>query len=259
MTFRFAVFIVATGLVASSIAYAQTQVSDSQALAYASQSIAAMTAGSSINDITMAGNVTWNGSDTGTVTLRAMGTGESRIDLVLASGTRTEIRDASTGLPLGKWIAQDGTSGFYALQNCWADAAWFFAPLGSLAVGPNVILSYVGQENRNSLTVQHIVSKINQSGQELSLGIDAVQLSTMDFYLDASTLLPVALTYTDHPDDDANTGIPVEVDFSEYQSINGVTIPTRIQRYLQRTLVLEVAVTGVSANTGLSVTDFNVD
>src|SRR5216683_7094811 len=124
--------------------------SDPQALALAALSVAALTGGTTISDVTLTGSVTWNGtgSDTGTATLRALGTGESRIDLALTSGTRMEIRDAQTGVPLGHWVAPNNSSGNYTAHNCWTDAVWFFPALGSLAVGPNVVLSYIGQESR---------------------------------------------------------------------------------------------------------------
>src|SRR5260370_24485796 len=106
--------------------------SDPLAVAYAAKSIAAMTGGTTVNDVTLTGSVTWNGTDTGTATLRALGTGESRMDLALTSGTRTEIRDAQTGVPLGQWLAPNNASGNFAYQNCLTDPAWFFPALGSL-------------------------------------------------------------------------------------------------------------------------------
>jgi len=80
-----------------------------------------------VSDVTLTGNATWTVGDpeTGTVALRALGSGESRVDLTLSGGTRTEIRDASAGVPQGKWTAQDGTSGMFASHNTLTDAVWF--------------------------------------------------------------------------------------------------------------------------------------
>jgi hypothetical protein len=215
-------------------AFAQNQppVSDPQAVAYAAQSIAAMTGGTTIGDVTLTGAVTWNNTDTGTATLRALGTGESRMDLALTSGTRTEIRDAQAGVPLGQWTAANKTSGNFAFQNCLTDPSWFFPALSSLAAGPGVVLSYVGQESRNGATAQHIQSYVYQANQPSGASPSLQQLSTMDFYLDAVTLLPVAVIYNAHPDNDATTNLSTEVDFSNYQTISGVTLPMHIQRHL---------------------------
>lgn|ERR1035437_1896537 len=76
--------------------------SDPQAVSFTSKSIAALTGENAISDVTLTGSVTWSGGaspETGTTTLLASGTGESRMSLALPSGTRTEIRDASTGVP----------------------------------------------------------------------------------------------------------------------------------------------------------------
>jgi hypothetical protein len=233
--------------------------SNPQAAAYAAQSFTAMTGSTTISDITLTGTVTWNaGTDTGTATLRALGTGESRLDLALSSGNRTEIRDAQTGAPIGRWINPNNASGAFALQNCQTDAVWFFPALGSLALGPNVVLSYVGQESRNGATVQHIQSYVYQPGQTSTAGVGP-QLSTMDFYLDVTTLLPVAITFNTHPDNNAATNLLVEIDFSNYQAIGGVAVPMHIQRYLQGNLMVDLVLSAASFNTGLPLSTFTIN
>jgi len=234
--------------------------SDPQALAYAAQSIAAMSGSTAISDVTMTGTVTWNGggTDTGTATLRALGTGESRMDLALTSGVRTEIRDDQTGAQLGQWVAPNNASGNFASQNCWTDAVWFFPVLGSLAAGPNVVLSYIGPTTWNGESVQHIQSYVYQSNP-LGLTPSPQQLSTMDFYLDATTLLPAAVTFSAHPDNDATTNLLIEADFSNYQAVGGVVVPMHIQRYQQGNLMVDIVVTGASVNTGLPLSIFTVN
>lgn len=235
----------------------QAPASDPQALSFAAQSIAAITGGTTINDITLNGSVTWNGTDTGTVTLSALGTGESRMDLALTSGTRTEIRDAQTGIQQGQWFTPNNASGTFASHNCWTDAVWFFPALGSLAAGPTVVLSYIGQEDRNGAAVQHIQSYLALSAQ--STGLGPQQFSTMDFYLDATTLLPVAVAFSTHPDTDATTNLLVEVDFDNYQVSNGVTIPMHIQKFQQGNLLADITISGVSLNSGLSLSSFAIN
>jgi hypothetical protein len=156
-------------VVLTSLVSAQNQpASNSRAVAYAARAVAALTGGATISDVTLTGSVTWNGSDTGTATLKALGTGESRIDLALTSGTRTEIRDAQTGASQGKWVTPNNSSGSFAWHNCQTDAVWYFPALGSLAAGQGVVLSYVGQESRNGVRVQHIQSHVYQNYQTIS-------------------------------------------------------------------------------------------
>jgi hypothetical protein len=246
-------------LTTSTFSFSQGQPqSDPQAVSLAAQSIAALTAGNAVSDVTLSGGVTWNGSDGGTALLRALGTGESRMDLTLTSGTDTEIRDAQTGVPLGEWIAPNNASGYFAPQNCLTDAAWFFPVLGSLAAGSNVVLSYIGAETRNGESVQHIQSYVYQSNP-LGLSPSPQQLSTMDFYLDATTLLPSAVTFNAHPDNTATTNLLYEIDFSNYQTISGIVVPMHIQRYQQGNLMVDVIVTGALFNTGLSLSIFTIN
>lgn len=226
----------------SSSAQNQAPVSNPQAVTYAAQSITALTGSTTVSDVTLTGTVTWYGgdTDTGTVTLRALGTGESWMDLALTAGTRTEIRDGQTGVQLGRWIAPNNASGRFASHNCWTDAVWFFPVLGSLAAGPNVTLSYIGPTIWNGESTQHIQSQY-QSNQLLSLP-SLQQLSTMDFYLDATTLRPAAVTFNAHPDNDARKNLLVEVDFSNYQPVSGVVVPMHIRKFQQGHLMVDTCI-----------------
>jgi hypothetical protein len=236
--------------------------SNSQAVSYAAQSIAALTGGNAVSDVTLTGTVTWTaGSDTetGTATLLALGNGESRMNLALSAGTRAEIRDASTGTPLGKWITQNNASGMFAFHNCQTDAVWFFPVLGSLAGGSNVVFSYIGLESRNGENMQHIQSYVYQLSSSSGSSTSLQQLSTMDFYLDATTLLPSAVVFNAHPDNNSGANISVEVDFSNYQAVGGITVPMHIQKYVQGTLAIDVTVSSAVFNTGLALSNFSVN
>jgi hypothetical protein len=249
-------------LVAStSFLFSQAPASDPQAVSFASQSIAALIGQNAINDATLGGSVTWSGGatpDTGTVTLLASGTSESRMNLVLSNGTWTEIRDSSTGVAQGQWIAQSGAKGLFASQNCATDAVWFFPALGSLAAGPNVVLTYIGQDTQDGVAVQHIQSYLYQPNPA-GITPSPQQLSTIDFYVDATTFLPVAITFNAHPDNSASTNLLTEVEFSNYQTLNGVMVPTHIQRLSQGNVLADITISSASFNTGLPLSDFAIN
>lgn len=235
-------------------------VTDAKAVATAARSIALLTGGTPISDVTLTGAVTWiAGSDreSGTATLWASGTRESRVELALASGTRTEIRDAQTGMTRGTWIAQTGAGGKFAFHNCQTDAVWFFPALSSLAPSTNLILSYIGQEDRNGKSVEHIHSYVRQSSP--GSPVSFTHLSAMDFYLDSTTLLPSAIMFNAHPDNNALGNIPVEVDFSDYRPVNGVLVPMRIQKYMQGTLMIDLTISDAAFNTGIPLSNFATD
>jgi hypothetical protein len=81
----------------------------------------------------------------------------------------------------------------------------------------------------------------------------------MDFYLDATTLLPVATLFSAYPDKSTSTKLPVEVDFSNYQNMGGVLVPTNIVRYSQGNPLASITVSGASFNTGLSLSIFSIN
>jgi len=252
-------FVVALSLslLAASFALAQNlPTSDPQALSLAAQSVAAMTGGATIGDVTLTGNANWiAGSDqeTGQLTLRAKGVAESRIDLNLSGGTRTEIRNDTAGFPQGESIRPDGTVHAWATHNCWIDASWFFPALSflSAASDPTLVFSYVGLETHRQATVQHLRVFRYLAGQKPAYISLTQRISTMDIYLDATSLLPRAFVFTIHPDDDALTDIAVEILFSNHQAVNGVQTPLRIQRLIQNGLAVDLVVTGVALNSGL--------
>jgi hypothetical protein len=233
-----------------------TAASDPQALALAANSLAALTGGATITDVTITGTATRvAGSDVGSgpVTLKALGTGESRLDLNLSNGARSEARNLTNG-PSGSWVGPDGIAHAMASHNCMTDSAWFFPALSALsqASSPSVLATYVGQETRSGLAVQH-VRFITQAASAASDPTGLIQsLSTEDLYLDASSSLPVAFVFSTHPDNNAATNIPVEIDFSNYQLVNGASIPFRIQKFFNGTLLFDITVQSVALNSGLT-------
>jgi hypothetical protein len=233
--------------------------SDPQAITLAAQTAALLSGKSAVSDVMLNGTVTRiAGSDkqTGTVTLLAKGSGESRADLNLTGGMRSEIRNILNGLSQGNWIGVDGGVHAIAPHNCLTDAPWFFPALGTLAAvkaNSSVVLSYVGLENLQQTSLQHIRSQMyNTSWPE------AEQLSAMDFYLDSQTLLPTVVTFSEHADNDETVNVAVQVMFSDYRNINGATIPFHIQRYVNNSLVLDIQLTSAIVNSGIPDSQFKL-
>jgi hypothetical protein len=239
-----------------------TLASDFSAISLAQQSVAALTGGATISDVTLTANViSILGSDaeSGTSKLLALSSGLSRVDLNLSSTTRSDIRNVSNGVPVGEWILNGGTPSPYALHNCWTDASWFFPALSFLTqtAAPNFFFKYVGQEQHGGTTVQHL--RVFQLGSVDSSGdLRSSTLSTTDFYLDATSFLPVAMAFKVHADNDMNTDIPVEIRFGGYQGVNGVQIPFHIQRMFNGTIVLDISVTSTTINSGPSAALFQI-
>ncbi|MGA9937113.1 MAG: hypothetical protein WBP92_02620 [Candidatus Acidiferrales bacterium] len=262
--------------------------SEAQAVAVVQSALSALTGGVIVNDVTLIGTahrIAGSDDETGTATMRGTALGDSRVDLSLQSGNRSEVRShaavplpgilptsvptalAQTPQSAGAWSGSDGILHGMAGHNIMTTAAWFSPTLilESLSSAQNYVFSYVGQETRNGASVLHLsasqpFAQLAQSSlASNSAGPGPAQfqelvrhLSRMDFYIDPNSSLPVELDFNAHPDNNASIDIATEILFSDYQKTNGVVIPLHVQKYLNNGLVLDLQFTNVTLNTGLS-------
>ena len=243
---------------------ATTQVSTPQPSVLAQQAQTALNGAVAVSDMTLTGTATRTlgpDSETGNFTLKALGDDLSRFDLVLAAGTSTEIYNISaiSNGPEGIWISTDGTSHPIADHNCYAGEVWFSPSLSIVGEvsNPNLVLAYVGAETKNGVAVQHLTYSLVVPSAVSAPNALLTQLSTTDVYLNASTYLPVAIVYNTHPDTNLLVNIPVEIDFSSYQVVQGVQVPFHVQKLLNGTLLLDLTVQSATVNSGLTASAFS--
>jgi hypothetical protein len=224
--------------------------------------LAALTPTTAASDVTLSGTAHYiAGSDdeTGTATLKATATGASRIDLNLSSGPRIEVNDSASQLPTGKWSGTDGVSHDIAFHNLLTEPAWFFPTflvLRGLSSSGRVV-TYVGHETRDGEAVEHLTISQPSTIPAPAGAPDLTHLTQIDLYLDSSTLLPAAMTFNTHPDDNALLDIPIEVRFSDYRSVSGAQVPFHVQRYVNNTLTLDLQFESAVLNSGLPSTTFS--
>lgn len=248
-------FVIAFPMFPQETATPATQ-SSPQALALLQKSLAALTGGQSITDITLSGTahrIAGSDDESGTVTVKALtGTG-SRLDLSFASGPRSEARSVSASGPFGSWSGPDGIAHSMAYHNVLTDIG--LSPLFTLASilsNANSVLTYVGPETREGHSVIHI-SSLQQFPALPGDGATLMQhLTQTEIFLDLSTGLPVALAFKIHPDDNALLDIPVEIQFSDYRNVNGSQIPFHVQKFLNNSLFLDLQFQTAAVNTGLT-------
>jgi hypothetical protein len=226
--------------------------SSPNAVALASRALQALAGGTTLTDVTLQANASLTlGSDqeTGTATAVARGNVQSLLTLSLDGGQRQEIRNGAAGV----WVGTDGAPHAMATHNCFLDADWFFPALSLAAItsDPTLVISLVGQEVYEGRQVYHLVLFHNLPEQIPNVALLVQRVSAMHLYLDAVSLLPAAVDFNAHPDSDADTNFPAQIRFGAYQSFNGVWAPTRIQKYIQNSLVLDLTVTNAAVNSGV--------
>jgi len=258
-----ALLLIFPNLRASQQASAPALSSSSQTTILLAQSVVALTGRHAISDVTLSGTarrVAGSDDDTGTAVFKALASGAGRADLNLSSGQRCEIQNWLSSIPVGAWSGPDGVSHSIAHYNLMTDPSWFFPAFAiSRALSASgYAVAYVGQETRNSQSVQH-VQVWQVSAAQLPAYTPTLQhLSQMDFYIDSTTFLPAALTFNIHPDNDMGLDIPIEVRFSDYRPMNGTRVPFHVLKFLNNSLSLDFQVDSVTFDSGLRVGSFSL-
>lgn len=231
---------------------------DTAAIRLAQLSVQTLLGNQSLTDATVEGTASFTaGSDeeTGPFTLEVKGDQESKLVLNLSGGARQEIRQLQTGA----WVGPDGQKHSSALHNCWINASTLL-PVFSLAAAlsnSHVATAYLGQATINGVSADHLQLSQVIPGQNSKMTTEIQQLSAMDIYLDQASHLPVAVAFSVHPDDNFRRSVPVQIQFSGYRQLAGIQVPTRIQKFLQGALTLDLAVRSAVTNSGISDSDFN--
>lgn len=211
-----------------------------QATKLASASLQAAVGATVLTDATLQGTVNYTaGSDeeSGSFTLEVKGNQESKLALFLSGGGTTETRQAQAG----EWVDAEGVQHAMAPHNCLVDASTLFPTFSVWGVlnDPQVTATHLARTLRDGVTVDHLQLTHIFPGQSPGMTAEIQALSRVDIYLDAATHLPIAIEFNIHPDKDLNINIPVEIQFSGYQKLRGITVATRVQKFIQRTLTLD--------------------
>lgn len=267
--------------------------SDPQAVALVQKSLAVLSGGATVSDVTLTGSgrrIAGSDDETGTATLTATNLGDSKVALSLPSGSRTEIRNhsavalpgtvpavadlpawvAQTAQPVGAWSGPDGALHGISSHNIMTDPAWFFPALtlADIATSTNYVLSYIGTETLNGQSVVHIAASrllVLPNGSEAANAVNGMSfaalmqhLSQMDIYFDPTTSLPVVLAFNVHPDDNELVDLPVQIQLSNYQSSGGIEVALHVQKFINNSLVLDLQFTNAAFNSGLTAASFQI-
>jgi hypothetical protein len=197
------------------------------------------------------------GSDDETVPARfeANSSGSARSDVNLSAGTLTEIRQVASSGNTGVWSTGDGKNHALAGHNLLTDGAWWFPNFVTqrFLSDPNAVVTFQGIDNG----LAHFRAvHVPPTGLPQSAADQISHLSQVDLFLDSTTLLPSRLSFSMHPDENALVDIPVTVQYSAYQTVNGATMPMHVQEFVNDTLSLDIALQAATFNLSIPSTDF---
>ncbi len=229
---------------------------DSQAAAILQQAIAAL-AKVSPADSSATGTVTVvEGSTTqsGTIQIFTRGAAQTMETIILPDGQRSVVYSNGNAKEVGDKGASTPPLELIVTDQC----SDFPLPLLlSVLNTSDEAYRYVGQETLDGASAEHIqvwntfASKPRQ--QKLA------PFSTRDIWFDASSGLPLKIAYSRRAGGGSIPGFPVEVSFSNYTNVNGVSYPFQINKSFNGTPWQTITIQNVSFNTGLKDAQFQVE
>jgi len=247
-------------LVASSWTQSAAQQSassrDPQAFAVLQQAITAM-GGSAPSDSTASGTITTNSgssTDNGTFLIMTRGTGQTSeqiqtaheaVTLVYSQESAAQVQDGNlTALPIESAVT--------------SQSALFPLPLliGMLN-DPDSAYSYVGLETFNGASVHHV--QVWTSFASIPTLAPLASFSTHDLWLDATSGIPLRISYNNHLGQGAANSVAFDVMLSNYQGVNGIQFPFLITKSVNGTPWATITINSVVFNTGLTDANFPVN
>src|ERR1700730_8492354 len=141
----------------------QTATTSTQGVVLLQQSLGVLAGATSIADVTLTGTARRSaGSDdeTGTAVLKALATGEARMDFSFPSGQRGEVRTNLNNVPAGTWTGPDGKAHPQSQHNLMTDSSWFFPglTLTKLVASQAAVVTSVGQDFKDGISVSHLTA-----------------------------------------------------------------------------------------------------
>lgn len=216
----------------------------------------AFSGGQAIHSVRIAGNATWhsgNQEDTGSAVLTASDSGQAEMQLELeALGQRTETQSGTGVNATCSWTGNDGVVHPIQTTACWIPVLWF---LPAFSLQPSLFPNGVSLNDLGSASVAGASQNDRYAQIQLSTGSGSNSVpqnianqTEADMALDPHSMLPVDIAYSIPSDSGAPVSIPVQILYSNYQSVEGVTVPFLIQRYVNGVLQLQINVSSVSVN-----------
>ena len=201
------------------------------------------------NVVVVAGSLTTSG----TIRILTRGTDETSEQFSLSQSTDTTVysRGAANATTYGK------TESLSLERTASSLSAAFPLPyLVSAIANPDEAIQYVGLETLGQAQVRHIRTwntyKSNPSLQFLS------DFTITDIWLDASTNLPLTISFTRRDGSGSQPKIPIAFSYSDFRSASVVLYPYQIQESVNGTHWATITIQSVALNTGLTDADFPV-
>ena len=205
-----------------------------------------------VHSVALDGSATWTAGslrESGSASLQASSDGSSSVQLTLDTASRTERHDAFSASRKCQWTDNKGAQHDLQGPDCRAAIPWF-APVLFFKLGAHFadLLSVTdeGLVTRGTSSYREISAVTNVPSPSAHMAKFLTDGTRMNMLFDPETLLPASVEYSQHSDRDWSQSVKVRVAYSDYQTVSGVPVPYRIDKYVNGVLQLSVIVSTVS-------------
>ena len=242
-------------LIVNLAASQQSTPSNPLAQAAVAQSVTAM-GGSAPADSTASGTVqitAGSSSSSATFQVKTRGLLETRETIQAPNGTQDRVYSSGAGSTVA-----DGTAASVSMQQACAFQSGFFPlPMFQAALNnPDTVFQYIGGETLSGNSVYHVRFWNSYASQANFQQVGPFSLK--DVWLDATTYLPRRISFDSRASGGRSATVHVDLDFTAFQSFNGILYPTSVTESLNRTKWGTFTIQNVAFNTGLTDSDFPV-
>jgi len=211
---------------------------------------------SGIGEISASGNVTFHWADVdvaGTFILKANGASQLRLDATVPNGNPIWVVNGGAG----KFTDLAGMSHVISSSDAWSFAS-LLTPikfLADAAADSRIGLKYTGLVDHGGKQLQEIEIRGHKT--------DAVPSLVLDFnrriYIDPSTNQIQSVVDETWPHGGGAAKILHEIRYSNFQTVQGLTLPFSISDYVAGQNTFDLQVTQISATSSVTDSDFGVD
>ena len=258
--FRLASFLLCSLLVSASVAAQQPPQRDPQGVAILQQSFVAMggAVSRSVHTAVFSGRIAQQrGPATvqGTVIFKLADRDKWRMDSPFGAETQTHVVNGTKGREV-----RDGQSRGLPYHTVLNHHMKFVPVFSELAEYANLsyTISYLGLEVLAGHNVHHIRIARVFPGRPQSTATMLSQLSAVDLFVDASSLLVVKRSQQVSSSIDSHTRVLVEQLYSDYRSADGILFPQSISVLVRGQRLNDIVFTSATFNAPISPTEFEV-
>ena len=208
------------------------------------------------SDSVATGNVTIvAGSETSTGTIRILtrGTSQTSEQILLPKSSATVTYSGG----LASQAVNSYITSLVLERAATSQSVCFPLPfLAGVLANSDVSLQYVALETLNQQSVQHLRLQNSFASQPNLQRL--AEFAVFDLWLDASTALPLRLSFIRRDGGGSAPRIPVDMYFMVYKTVSGLAYPSQFSISVNGTPWANVTILSVTFNTGLTDSSFSV-